>query len=91
MKCELCDGTGEIKPRQKAIPATQMGKILKKERERKHLSLREVEGLTGLSNALISQVENGIIKNPSFHSIVSLCTLYGLSANSMMTLSKDQL
>ena len=90
MKCSLCDGTGELKPLPIILPTTKIGKILKAGRERKHLSLREVEGLTGLSNALISQVENGHIKTPSFHSIVSLCAIYGIDALTLITDSKGQ-
>ncbi len=88
MRCSLCNGTGELKPLPTVLPTTKIGKMLKAGREQKHLSLREVEGLTGLSNALISQVENGHIKNPSFHSIVALCALYGIEATSMFTQSK---
>lgn len=90
MKCSLCDGTGEVRPLPTVLPTTKIGKLLKAGRERKHLSLREVEGLTGLSNALISQVENGHIKNPSFYSIVSLCALYGIDALTLITESKGE-
>lgn len=89
MKCPLCEGTGEAQIRAEAIPATVIGKMLKDARHEKHLSLREVEGITGLSNALISQVENGRIKNPSFHSIVSLCSLYGVKAESLIAQHHD--
>ena len=85
MKCPLCNGTGEAIQQSEAIPTTEIGRILKGARQRKHLNLREVEGITGLSNALVSQIENGRIKNPSFHSIVSLCSLYGIEAKSLIT------
>ena len=89
MKCPLCQGTGNSQPQCEVIPTTKIGKILKAARIEKHLSLREVEGITGLSNALISQVENGRIQNPSFHSIVSLCSLYGISPETMTKQQPD--
>ena len=40
------------------------------------LSLREVEAVTGLSNAYLSLLENGKIKKPSFEAINTLLKLY---------------
>lgn len=40
------------------------------------LTLRYVEEKTGLSNPLISQLETGKIKRPSFNSVAKLCELY---------------
>lgn len=42
-----------------------LGELLKDLRLANGLTLRDVEGLTGISNAYLSQVENGQIKQPS--------------------------
>lgn len=42
-----------------------LGELLKELRLANSLTLRDVEGLTGISNAYLSQVENGQIKQPS--------------------------
>lgn len=47
-------------------------------RELKGLSLREVEQATGISNAYLSQIETGKIKNFSFKNAVKLCKFYNL-------------
>lgn len=43
------------------------------------LSLRQVEKKTGISNAYISQLENGQIKEPSFFKLLRLLSLYNIS------------
>lgn len=45
-------------------------------RKQKNLTLRQVEDLTGISNAYLSQLENGKIKNPSYNVVVKLNALY---------------
>lgn len=52
------------------------GKILKKNRMRIAMSLRDVELATGISNAHLSQIETGKIKNPSFWIVCKLFKLY---------------
>jgi transcriptional regulator with XRE-family HTH domain len=42
-----------------------LGELLKELREANKLTLREMEKQTGISNAYLSQVENGQIKKPS--------------------------
>jgi transcriptional regulator with XRE-family HTH domain len=42
-----------------------LGELLKELRLANGLTLRDVEGITGISNAYLSQVENGQIKQPS--------------------------
>ena len=37
-----------------------------------NLSLRQLEKKTGISNALLWQMETGAVKNPSFRNIVKL-------------------
>lgn len=45
-------------------------------RKEKNMSLRQVEDLTGISNAYLSQLETGKIKNPSYNVVVKLNNLY---------------
>lgn len=54
------------------------GEFLALCREIKGLSLRDVERLTGLSNASISQTENGH-HGLTFKNAVKLCDVYGIS------------
>jgi len=48
------------------------------------LSLREVEEATGISNAYLSQLENGKINKPSPHFLHKLATLYGVGYELLM-------
>jgi transcriptional regulator with XRE-family HTH domain len=72
MKCPRCNGTGDI-----LLDGT-IGQRLAFARETLGYSLREVEQKTGISNPLLSQMETGKIKEPSFRNIALLCELYGL-------------
>ena len=56
-----------------------MSNILKEYRSRSGLTLRQVEESTGISNAYLSQLENGKIKNPSIQTIYALSKLYSVS------------
>lgn len=49
---------------------------LKEWRKYRGLSIRDVEKATGISNPLLSQLENGKIKSPSFNIVVKLCEFY---------------
>lgn len=73
MKCPTCGGTGEL----------LLAKLFKDARQAKHLTLREVEGLVGVSNAFLSQIESGKVKNPSFETVMKLCRLYGIKPESI--------
>lgn len=54
------------------------------------LSLRDVEKITGISNALLSQIETGKIKSPSFSTIAKLCSLYGIKMESLLEEQGEQ-
>jgi len=84
MKCPLCNGTGEAHIGAEALPATKLGRALRDGREKKGLSLRDVELATGISNPAISQIETGKIKAPAFHTVVSLCDVYGIKITSLI-------
>lgn len=53
-------------------------KILRLARKIKKVSVRQVENDTCISNAYISQLENGKIREPSFFKMMSLLKYYGL-------------
>lgn len=57
---------------------------LKFARHVKGVSLREVEKATGLSNAYLSQVENGKIKDPGFFTTVKLLLYYNLHLSDLL-------
>lgn len=56
----------------------KLGDYLKSGRTAIGLTLRAVEDATGISNAYLSQVEGGKIKNPSPVDLRKLSELYGL-------------
>lgn len=49
---------------------------IKQLRKTKRLTLRQVETGTGISNAYLSQLENGVIKNPSYTVVKTLLDFY---------------
>lgn len=61
-----------------------VGTALKLARESKRLSLRAVESATGISNAYLSQLENGKISKPSPFFLHKLATLYDIGYESLM-------
>ena len=69
-----------------AARATELGRFLADLRAAKGLSLREVEEQTdrAVSNAYLSQLENGRIKKPSPHVLHSLAGVYGVPYEALM-------
>lgn len=66
---------------------TDFSKILKELRSSKGLSLRKVEKKIGISNAYLSQLENGKISQPSPHILHKLSEVYNTSYNGLMKLA----
>lgn len=64
-----------------------LGKFLQAAREAKQLSLRAVEKATGVSNAYLSQVESGKIKQPSPTILHKLSELYEVSYADVLALA----
>jgi len=52
---------------------------LKEARRKSGLTISNVVDLGIASKGYISDLENGIIKSPSFKKIMSLCKMYGVS------------
>ncbi len=70
----------------------KLGELIAIARECKGWTLRDLEHETGISNALISQIETGHVKDPGFSNVVKLCRALGLSmdrAASTVTSLKD--
>lgn len=59
--------------------STQIGDYLRAARQAERLSLRQVERQTGVSNAYLSQLEGGKIKQPAPALLQKLCSLYHVS------------
>lgn len=63
---------------------TVIGIYLKSLRDIKGLSLREVERKTGVSNAVLSQIESGQVKRPSPNTLFKLGELYAVPYEDLM-------
>ena len=69
-------------PMEKNNPGTE----LRMARVNRSLSLAEVASKTGLTNSIISRIENGKVKEPSPTAIRELCSLYGIPVTRMYVL-----
>lgn len=65
----------------------KVGQILKNGRELQGLSLRQVEEVLNISNAYLSQLENGKIKSPSANYLYRLADLYRLNFEQLLKAS----
>jgi len=86
---QLVTNRGKQPRRKRAELAGQpaeLGALLADLRTAKGLSLREVEEATdrAVSNAYLSQLENGKIKNPSPNVLHSLAAVYGVPYEALM-------
>jgi transcriptional regulator with XRE-family HTH domain len=64
-----------------------LGLFLRAAREQKSLSLRAVEKQLGISNAYLSQIESGKIKQPSPIILHKLSELYNISYSEILKLA----
>ena len=64
--------------------AAELGRYLKNLRQHRNLTLRAVEKETEVSNAYLSQLEGGKIRNPSPMVLHKLSKLYGSSYATLM-------
>jgi transcriptional regulator with XRE-family HTH domain len=82
--------SGRKRPRTKRLEFVarpiELGAVLADLRTAKGLSLREVEEATGkaVSNAYLSQLENGKIRKPSPNVLHSLAEVYGVPYEALM-------
>jgi transcriptional regulator with XRE-family HTH domain len=61
-----------------------LGEELRRIRELHKLTLRAVEGLTGISNAYLSQLETGKIEKPSPNYLYKLAEVYNIPYDLLM-------
>lgn len=59
----------------------RFGELIGIARECKGWTLRDLEKASGVSNALISQIETNKVKDPGFSTAVRLCDALGLPIN----------
>jgi transcriptional regulator with XRE-family HTH domain len=85
-----CMATGSKRPRRKPsrfmARSSQLGPLLADLRTAKGFSLRQVEEATGraVSNAYLSQLENGKIQKPSPNVLHSLAEVYAVPYEALM-------
>ena len=60
-----------------------LGELIGIARECKGMSLRDLERASGVSNALISQIETGKVKSPGFWTMVALSQALGITLERM--------
>lgn len=67
---------------------SSLGTTLKDARKNVGLTLRQVEEMTSISNAYLSQLENEKIKNPSVNILSKLSSLYKVSLKTLLSNAK---
>ncbi len=63
---------------------TKLGTYLKSLREANSVTLRDVEEKTGISNAFLSQLESGKVKEPSPIMLYKIAEFYGVPYDALM-------
>jgi len=63
---------------------SSLGLTLKEARKNLGLTLRQVEDMTEISNAYLSQLENDKIKNPSVNILYKLSSIYKVSLKTLL-------
>lgn len=56
----------------------KLGELISLSRELKKWSLRDLEKASAVSNALLSQIETGKVKDPGFSTVVRICDALGI-------------
>ena len=69
----------------------RLGELVAVARECKGWSLRELEKRCGVSNALLSQIETGKIKDPGFTTVIRICDALGVSIDRAAQYHRDRL
>jgi transcriptional regulator with XRE-family HTH domain len=57
----------------------ELNEMLKMSRQIKGYSIRQLEKQSGISNALISQIETGKVQNPGFFTVMALAHSLGIT------------
>ena len=66
---------------------TPLGDLLQKERNKRGLTLREVERRTGIHNAHLSQIEKGAIARPAPNMLFTLAAVYEVPYEKLMQMA----
>lgn len=66
-----------------------IGELICVARECKGWSLRELEKRTGISNALLSQIETGHIKSPSWRNVVKIAKALNLKLDRLAACEEE--
>ena len=61
-----------------------LGKVLKSSRSNIGLTLRQIEEVSGISNAYLSQLENDKIKQPSANILYKISKIYKVELNDLL-------
>lgn len=61
----------------------KLGALLKMAREIKGMTLRDLEKETGISNALLSQVETGHVRQPGFQNVVKIARVLNVKLDTL--------
>lgn len=64
-----------------------LGQELKNARETRKMSLREVQDITGISNAYLSQLEHDKVKKPSANILYKLSQVYKMDFDLLMAVA----
>jgi transcriptional regulator with XRE-family HTH domain len=64
-----------------------LGSVLRAKREAVRFTLRTVEEVTGVSNAYLSQLENGKVLKPSANILLKLSELYKIDFRYLLSLA----
>lgn len=67
--------------------ATPFGDALREQRRIAGISQRELAERIGLDFSYISKVENGRLPPPSADTIVAICTVFGINAETLLALT----
>lgn len=76
-----------MNPNQNRSSDRTLGPYLKQLREQKTYTLREVEELTGISNAYLSLLENDKIKKPAPNNLHKLAEFYKIDLRELLSLA----
>lgn len=60
-----------------------LGDLISLARSIKGMTLRELERATGVSNAMLSQIEHGKVREPSFTTVVKIADALGVPLDRM--------
>jgi transcriptional regulator with XRE-family HTH domain len=66
-----------------------LGELIAARRKEKNWTIRKLEALSGISNAVISQIETGHVKDPGFRTAVKICDALGIKADRAFGAARD--